>query len=297
MAWFERPLLVVGLGGNALNPPLGDPSYAAERAAVERTARALAALAQQRWRLLVVHGNGPQIGRLLPADGSTAELDIHVAQTQGELGYLLAQALQNACGQPTVALLTRVQVDAADAAFAKPSKPVGAVLPAPPAGLPATAVTGGWRRVVASPRPLAVLESEAITTLLRRQHVIAGGGGGVAVACSSHGCRGLAAVIDKDWVAARLAIELQAQALVFATCVPGVQSAHGTAQARTLAQLSVAQAQDLLAGGELGAGSMAPKVESAVAYAQACGRPALILHTDVLDQALRQSAPGTWISP
>lgn len=293
----ERPLLVVALGGNALNPPAGDQGYAAERAAVQQAAGQLASLAAQGWRLLVVHGNGPQVGQLLGTQADPADLDIHVAQTQGELGYLLAQALQNACCHPVAALLTRVEVDAADAAFAHPTKPIGALLAAPPKQVAALPVGGGWRRVVASPRPLAVVEAPAIATLLREHHVIAAGGGGVAVARTAAGHAGLPAVIDKDWVAARLAIDLQAQALVFATNVAGVQSDHGTPAARTLARLPLAQAHALLAQGTLGAGSMAPKVESAAAFVQACGRPAAILHTDALAQALQQPAPGTWVTP
>ena len=293
----ERPLLVVALGGNALNPPAGDQGYAAERAAVQQAAGQLASLAAQGWRLLVVHGNGPQVGRLLGTQADPAALDIHVAQTQGELGYLLAQALQNACCHPVAALLTRVEVDATDAAFAHPTKPIGALLAAPPKLVAALPVGGGWRRVVASPRPLAVVEAPAIATLLREHHVIAAGGGGVAVARTAAGHAGLPAVIDKDWVAARLAIDLQAQALVFATNVAGVQSDHGTPAARTLVRLPLAQAQALLAQGTLGAGSMAPKVESAAAFVQACGRPAVILHTDALAQALQQPAPGTWVTP
>lgn len=298
---MAAPLLVVALGGNALNPPAGDQGYAAERAAVATAAGHLAALARAGWRLLVVHGNGPQVGRLLGRGSDSGNLDIHVAQTQGELGYLLAEALEQANGGAAVALVTRVRVDPADSAFAQPSKPIGPLLGARPANGAAVQLAGGWRRVVASPRPQAVIEEAAIATLLRTRHVIAGGGGGIALARTAgpaaEGSRGMAGVIDKDWTAARLAIALDAQALVFATNVAGVEDAHGTPQARLHAQLGVARARELLAAGALGAGSMAPKVESAVDYVSASGRTAVIVHSDVLARALDAEVPGTRIVP
>ena len=144
-----------------------------------------------------------------------------------------------------------------------------------------------------------MVEERAIATLLREQHVIAGGGGGIAIGRTStgtaQGSSGLAGVIDKDWMAARLAVALEAQMLVFATNVAGVEDAHGTAQAQLRPRLSVAEARALLAAGVLGAGSMAPKVESALAFVVATGRPALILHSDVLAQALDATPPGTVI--
>jgi carbamate kinase len=289
-------LLVIALGGNALSPPAGDQGYATERAAALTAARQLATLATQGQRLLIVHGNGPQVGRLLGSNTDTGNLDIHVAQTQGELGYLLAEALEQASGTPTVALVTRALVDPADRAFSAPSKPVGPLLPARPEG-PAVQLRGGWRRTVASPRPQAVVEERAIATLLREQHVIAGGGGGIAITRTAQGSAGLAGVIDKDWIAARLAIALDAQALVFATDVAGVEDAHGTPQARLRERLGVAEARALLAASGLGAGSMAPKVESAADFAAATGRPALILHSDVLARAMDAAVPGTRVVP
>ncbi|MDP3699410.1 MAG: carbamate kinase [Hylemonella sp.] len=289
-------LLVIALGGNALSPPAGDPGYATERAAAMNAARQLAALATEDHRLLVVHGNGPQVGRLLGSAADTGNLDIHVAQTQGELGYLLAEALEQMSGTPTVALVTRALVDPADPAFEHPTKPIGPLLPARPGG-PAVQLPGGWRRTVASPRPLAVVEERAIATLLREQHVIAGGGGGIAIARTAQGSQGLACVIDKDWMAARLAIALDAQLLVFATNVAGVEDAHGTAKAQLRPRLTVTEARELLAAGGLGAGSMAPKLESAIEFVAATGRPAWILHTNVLAQALDAAPPGTRVVP
>jgi carbamate kinase len=160
-------------------------------------------------------------------------------------------------------------------------------------------LAGGWRRTVASPRPQAVVEEHAIATLLREHHVIAGGGGGIALVRMPvdlyRRAGGLPGVIDKDWVAAHLAITLKAQALVFATDVAGVEDGHGTPQAKLLERLTATQAQRMLSAGMLGAGSMAPKVDSALAYARATGRPARILHVDRLAQAMDAAAPGTLI--
>jgi carbamate kinase len=286
-------LLVVALGGNAISPPGGAQTYDVERAAIAVAARGLAALAAQGWRLLVVHGNGPQVGRLLRSEADASDLDIAVAQTQGELGYLLADAIGHATGTPAVAVVTRVTVDAADPAFAVPTKPIGPVLATPPAGVPAVAVGGGWRRVVASPRPLAVVEQDAIAMLLARHHVVAGGGGGIALSRTG----ALPAVIDKDRVAARLAIALDAQALVFATDVAGVEDDHGTPHARVRPRLTVGEARALTATGVLGAGSMGPKVESAADYSEVTGRTAHVMHTDAIASAFDRPSPGTVVGP
>lgn len=291
-----EPLRVIALGGNALSPPGGAQAYGIERAAAAAAARRLAALAAGGHRLLVVHGNGPQVGRLLRSDADAEDLDLHVAQTQGELGYLLAEALERATGAPCAALVTRVLVDPADPAFATATKPIGPLLPARPPTGSALAMAGGWRRAVASPRPLAVVERAAVATLLQAHHVIAGGGG-IAIARSGPSTQGLAGVIDKDRVAALLAVALGAQALLFATDVGGVEDEHGSARARLRRRLTVAEAQALLAAGDLGAGSMAPKVESALAFVTATRRPAVILHTDDLDLAFEAPAPGTTVLP
>ncbi|MFN8544672.1 MAG: carbamate kinase [Candidatus Binatia bacterium] len=274
------PLVVVALGGNAVSPPAGDSALAAERTAVARAADDLALLAAGGRRLLVVHGNGPQVGRLLVVAGAdgTADLDVHVAQTQGELGYLLAEALEARLGGGAcAALVTRVTVDATDPAFAVPTKPIGRVLPAAPAGVPAVRLPDGrgWRRVVASPRPREVIELDAIRVLLASRHVVAGGGGGVPL-MAADGRRGPApAVVDKDWVAALLAVELGAARLVFVTDVSHAYDDFGGA-ARPIAVMSVAEARARCARGVFAAGSMAPKVESAVEFVAACGRPARI---------------------
>lgn len=295
MSREPHPLVVVALGGNAISPPRGDTSFAAERNAVNRAVSELAALASGGNRLLIVHGNGPQVGRLLAATGfgEAESLDIHVSQTQGELGYLLAEGLDAHGMGPSVAVVTRVVVAADDPAFRDPTKPVGSVLAVRPADAPSVALPGGgWRRVVASPRPRAVIEEPAIALLLRTHHVIAGGGGGVAlagepprVACP--------AVIDKDWVAALLAIHLRAQLLLFVTDVSHAFDRFGESEQRPIQVMSVEDARARLDAGVFAPGSMAPKVESAADYVEATGRRAMIATIGTVAAVIRGESGTT----
>lgn len=295
------PLAVVALGGNAISPPGKSLAFAPERAAVDAAAAELALLAASGLRLLVVHGNGPQVGRLLlaPGCGDPDSLDIHVAQTQGELGYLLAEALEKRLpGTHVAAIVTRVLVDANDPAFTHPTKPVGAILATPPIGAASTRTPDGrgWRRVVASPRPLSVIERDTIAALLPGHHVIAGGGGGIAIAAAGSDRRAVAAVIDKDWVAAALAVSLHADHLVFVTDVPHAFDGFGGPGQRPIATMTVADARARLAHHVFAPGSMAPKVESAVEFVAATGRPALIAALGAIEAA-RHGRAGTVIVP
>jgi carbamate kinase len=294
------PLLVVALGGNALSPPRAAPDPRAERERIAAASRELAGVAGGSSRLLVVHGNGPQVGRLLeaPGLGGVAELDVHVARTQGELGYLLAETLEAVLGAPCAAVVTRVLVAADDPAFAAPTKPIGPVLAAPPSGVPSVRAPDGdgFRRVVASPRPAAVLEERAVADLLVRHHVVAGGGGGVALATTSEGRVARAAVIDKDFVASLLARRLGAERLLFVTDVAHAYEGFGGAAPRALPSLTPAEARRRLARGEFAPGSMAPKMEAAVEFAEATGRGSWIAPLGGVAAALRGEG-GTCVAP
>jgi carbamate kinase len=280
-SFAERPLLVLALGGNALSPPatVGD-DYPVEREIVRRTGVLLDQLTRTGFRLLVVHGNGPQVGRLLRQDPAHGNLDIHIAQTQGELGYLLAAAMHD----PAVGVLTRVVVGADPG---PPVKPIGPVLETRPKDEPAIRTGEGWRLIVPSPRPLEVVEQAAIRRLLEEQHVIAGGGGGIPHNDAGEVAHG---VVDKDWVAALLAIRLNAAHLVFATDVAGVLAAPEASSAAPLASLDPASARKLIESGVAASGSMAPKLESAIDFAEATGRSALICALDQIAAALAGSA-------
>jgi len=293
------PLVVIALGGNAISPPRGDLGIGPEKAVIQSAMAELAAIARDGTRLLIVHGNGPQVGRLLaaPGVGDPDNLDVHVAQTQGELGYLLGEALDAQLGRDScAAIVTRVIVDPRDPAFARPTKPVGTVLPAPPVGVPAlrTPDGSGWRRVVASPRPVTVVEAPAIRALLPTHHVIAGGGGGIALAPAAPARQPLPAVIDKDWVAALLAVAFDAAQLLFVTDVPHAFDRFGAADQHAITAMTLAEARQRLAAGVFAPGSMAPKVESAADFVAATGRPAVIATIGAIAAALRGAA-GTRI--
>ncbi|HSQ00894.1 MAG TPA: carbamate kinase [Candidatus Dormibacteraeota bacterium] len=299
MSVAASELVVVALGGNAVSPPRGGLSFAVERELIARAAAELAPLAVAGARLLIVHGNGPQVGRLLSSESADdpADLDLLVAQTQGEMGYLLAEALAVHLGAAEcAALITRVVVDERDPGFAQPTKPVGRVLAQPPAGAAVQLADGsGWRRVVASPRPLDVVELDTIRRLLATTHVIAGGGGGIALVRGESGRQARPAVVDKDWTAALLATRLDAHRLLYVTDVAQVCDDFGTPGQRPIATMTAAAARARLAAGAFPPGSMGPKIASAVAFVEASGRPAVIATLGAIAAALRGDA-GTTIA-
>lgn len=293
---LDRPLTVVAVGGHVLSPLGAGGDLATERTQVRHVAAALAALAERGARLLVVHGNGPQAGRLLAAaDDEAGALDIVVAESQGELGYLLAQGLELEGAGAVAAVMTRVVVDAEDPAFAEPTKPIGPVLDAPLDGAPCGEVSpgGGYRRLVPSPKPGIVLEEAAIRVLIEKHHVVCGGGGGVPIGQDG---APQAAVVDKDYVAANLARTFDAARLVFVTNVAAVCTDFGAPGESPLARLGVADAELLVASDTLGTGSMGPKVEAAAAFAADTGRSAVICDLGGLREAMDGRA-GTVIEP
>ncbi|MBS0968831.1 carbamate kinase [Nissabacter archeti] len=280
---MTKPTLVIALGGNALLKR-GEPLEAAvQKQNVEQAAAIVAALAQT-WRVVLVHGNGPQVGLLaLQNSAYTAvapyPLDILGAESQGMIGYLLQQALKNRLpSQEVSVLLTQVEVAADDPAFRSPTKYIGPVYSA----LQAAALSRekGWamradgvhfRRVVPSPHPRRIVEQHAITALLAQQHlVICGGGGGVPVVCDGELRHGVEAVIDKDLCAALLAEQIHADALLILTDADAVCLGWGTPHQQPLARLTPAE----LAGMAFDAGSMGPKVEAACRFVSAGGRVA-----------------------
>jgi carbamate kinase len=296
--------VVVALGGNALLRR-GEPADAAtQRANVVRAVRAVAAIAR-RHEVVVTHGNGPQVGLLALqaeayADVAPYPLDVLGAESEGMIGYLLEQELINALpGRPAATLLTQVSVDAADPAFATPSKPIGPVYDEP-AGRRLAAERGwalapdgdGVRRVVASPRPREILELAAIRRLLEAGVlVVCVGGGGIPVTITPEGAvHGVEAVVDKDRAAALLAERLGADALLLLTDVPRVVAGWGTPGAVELDRATPAQ----LRGETFAAGSMGPKVEAACRFAERTGGLAAIGALDDAEAILAGRA-GTQI--
>lgn len=266
---MAKPTLVVALGGNALLKR-GEPLEAdIQRKNIELAAKTIAELTTQ-WRVVLVHGNGPQVG-LLALQNSAYDkvapypLDILGAESQGMIGYMLQQALKNALPQREVSvLLTQVEISASDPALQHPTKYIGPVYEQAQAEA-LTAEKGWifkadgpwWRRVVPSPQPQRIVESDAICALIARDHlVICNGGGGVPVVAQADGYHGIEAVIDKDLSAALLAQQIAADALLILTDADAVYLDWHTPSQRPLTQVSPQQLQAM----QFDAGSMGPKV-------------------------------------
>lgn len=296
---------VVAFGGNALLPDARHPDAAAAQAGA--FAEAMLTLLSDDSGLVLVHGNGPQVGALLLQNEAgrnevpANELDVLVAETQGSIGYLLSRSLHNALRDrekaiEVVTVVTQVVVDPADPAMANPTKPVGPFYPetdradlVAERGWQMVSVAGkGIRRVVPSPPPIDVIEIDAISAAAAAGRlVVAGGGGGIPVARADGGeLVGVEAVIDKDRTAALVAIRLDARSFIILTEVPHASVGFGTSDEAPILEMSIDRAQELLDQGEFPPGSMGPKVESAIAYARATGRPALITNVESLADAL-----------
>lgn len=247
----NKPTLVVALGGNALLKR-GEPLEAdIQRKNIELAAKTIAQLTQQ-WRVILVHGNGPQVGLLALQNSAYASvtpypLDILGAESQGMIGYMLQQALKNQLPQREISvLLTQVEVDARDPAFSNPTKYIGPIYD--DAQAKTLHAEKGWifkadgkafRRVVPSPQPKRIVESDAIRTLIARDHlVICNGGGGVPVVEKADGYHGIEAVIDKDLSAALLARQLHADALLILTDADAVYLDWGKPTQRPLSQVT-----------------------------------------------------------
>lgn len=312
----DRPLVVVAVGGNAL---ISDAAHITQvdqaRAASESMAH-VAAMVTEGWNVLVTHGNGPQVGFLLRrAEIASTELpmlplDVLGADTQGGIGYLFTRALDNhfaAMGLDAraVSVITRTVVDADDPAFAHPTKPIGSFMTEKEARRRqaedhwevAEDAGRGWRRLVASPTPTAILEINAIRTLLNSGHtVVAGGGGGVPLVRTPDGLVGVEAVIDKDTATALMARELDADLMIISTGVDGVAIRFNTPEEHWLSKITAAEAREYLTAGEFGAGSMAPKIAAAIAFVERGESQVVITSPARMVDALKGEA-GTTIVP
>ena len=279
------PLAVVALGGNALLRR-GEPPSAANQLRAARDAAEVLAPISVDTRLVITHGNGPQVGLLALkedayADGSPYPLDVLDAETGGQIGYVIELELDNAIDhQDTVAVSTRVRVDPADPAFQEPTKFIGPVYDegqarqlAADRGWTVKPDGDRWRRVVASPQPREVIQLGAISRLVDGGFlVVCVGGGGVPVIATEAGEQGIEAVIDKDLASALLAEGLGAEMLVLATDVEAVYADWGGADQRAIGATTAAE----LRAGEYAAGSMGPKVEAVCRFVEATGNRAAI---------------------
>jgi carbamate kinase len=313
----SQKLAVVAFGGNALLRPEDRGTQEEQIARAKQAARWLAEIVRYGYKLIVVHGNGPQVGNILvqAEEASTKippqTLDIAVAQTEGSIGFMLQQAIRNrleaiGLGGEVATVLTEVEVDVNDGAFKRPTKPIGPFFTRYRAealerdlGWTMKEDSGrGWRHVVPSPRPLHILNIKTVARMLESAAVvIAAGGGGVPVVRGRDGqWRGIEAVIDKDFASALLATELNADLFIILTGVPKVAIDFGKPTQKMLDRMTVAEAEKYAAEGQFPAGSMGPKIESAVQFVRAAKRQVLITDVEVLREAL-EGTDGTLIVP
>jgi carbamate kinase len=309
-------LAVVAFGGNALLRPEDRGTHEEQIARAKQAARWLAEIVRAGYRLVVVHGNGPQVGNILvqAEEASTKippqSLDIAVAQTEGSMGFMLQQAIRNrleAIGQPAevATILTEIEVDANDPAFRKPTKPIGPFFTRYRAealerdhGWTMHEDAGrGWRHVVASPHPQRILNLAVIRHMVQELGVvIAAGGGGIPVVRGRDGqWRGIEAVIDKDFASSLLAAELGADRFIILTGVAKVALDFGKPSQRVVDRMTVAEAQQHLAAGQFPNGSMGPKIEAAIEFVKKSSREVLITDVEHLRDAL-EGKEGTLIT-
>ena len=305
-----KPLILIALGGNALIQK-GQQGTAEEQFANLKVPMRQIAKLSRDYRIVITHGNGPQAGNLLLQQESCREvpdmpLEIIVAMTQGQIGYMIESTLDRALmeigvttEQLFVSLISYVVVDEKDPAFRHPTKPIGPIYTEEQAQhLPYTLVKTdkGYRRVVASPRPLAIVEHLEIKKLIEMDFiVICCGGGGIPVIRKERKFRGVDAVIDKDLASAVLASEIRADVFIIASDVPGVSIHWGTPQQRQLSRVPPAELKRFLAEGHFPAGSMGPKVEAILAFHGATGGRGVICHLEDIERAVAGGA-GTEVT-
>ena len=313
----SQSLAVIAVGGNSLIRDAKHMTLRDQYRAAGETARHIAGVIALGYRVVVTHGNGPQVGFILLRSDLAKDrmhqvpLEICVADTQGAIGYQIAQNLGNELDARSVdravaVIVTQVEVDAADPAFESPSKPIGpfysredAVRHRADEGWDMIEDAGrGWRRVVASPRPRAIVEQAAIANLVDTGTiVVAAGGGGIPVVRDANGrLSGRAAVIDKDATSCLLAKNLGAEILLISTAVEKVALNFGQPDQRDLDHLTAAEARKLAAEGHFAEGSMLPKIEAAIDFLENGGERVIITQPELLEAALRGKT-GTHIEP
>ena len=307
--------VVVALGGNAILQPGQVGTFEEQLVNVDAAMRRIAQMASDGYRVVLTHGNGPQVGNLLIQQEVASRLvapmpmDVCGAMSQGQIGYMLEQTLQNhlrkrKVTQPVVTLLTQVAVSAKDPAFERPSKPVGPFYDEAKGkqlmleqGFAMREDAGrGWRRVVPSPEPIEIVPREAIVDLVRDGAlVICSGGGGIPVVRARNGAlSGVDAVIDKDLAAMRLAMDVDADVLLILTDVPKVYLDYRGPKQRALGIVSLDEMERYAAEGHFKAGSMGPKVDAAMRFVRGGGREAIVAKLTEVNQALAGKA-GTHI--
>ena len=310
-------LAVLAIGGNALIRDRQHESIPDQYLMVTGIAAEIAAMIEDGWNVVVTHGNGPQVGFILRRSELSIDevppvpMDYAGADIQGGVGYMFVRALRNefrrrGIARQAVAVVTQTVVDRADPAFASPTKPIGSHMDEAKAKRLALKyhwtvredAGRGWRRVVPSPKPKAIVETEAISRMAGAGYVVvACGGGGIPVVEDEHGdLRGVEAVIDKDLASSLLALSLGAEALVLPTSVEKVALDFNKSTQRWLEQMTVAEARRFTAEDQFDAGSMGPKVAALIDFVAGGGKLGLITDPPNLRRALRGET-GTRVIP
>ena len=311
----QQRIAVIAFGGNALLRPQDHGTQEEQFTLSWKATRWLVEIIHRGYELAIVHGNGPQVGNIMiqVEEAITKippqSLDVAVAQTQGSMGYMLANQLRNRFNEEQLekeiaAVLTEVEVDRDDPAFDNPTKPVGPYFTSYRANLlmqehgwqMVEDAGRGWRKVVASPMPKKILGSHLLKRLVENGAVlVAGGGGGVPVYQDVGGYfRGVEAVIDKDYVAAMLATELEADLFIMLTQVPMVAENFGRPNQRWLRRMPLQKAREMMDSHQFPPGSMGPKVQASMNFVEATGQDVLITDEDSLKRALEGRA-GTFL--
>jgi len=311
-------LAVIAVGGNSLIKDDKHVSVEDQEQALRETAHHIADMIEAGWDLAIGHGNGPQVGFILRRSEIAAKvegmhevpLDVCGADSQGAIGYEFQQALQNeyhrrGIRKSAATVITQMLVDQNDAAFQKPSKPIGSFMDEAEAqhrakdmGWSVVEDAGrGWRRVVASPMPKKIMELDSVKLLLNAGvTVITVGGGGIPVVDKGNGeVEGTAAVIDKDFASSLLAQEIGAELFLIATAVEKVAINFGKPEQKWLDKMTLAEAKQYLAEGtHFAKGSMAPKIQAIIWFLENGGKQALITNPENIGRALKGET-GTWI--
>jgi carbamate kinase len=296
---------MIALGGNAISPADSDGTYESQLEAVSRTAKQIVDVMQAGYKVVLTHGNGPQVGALLnqqeQGEPPAQPLEVCGAMSQGQIGYMLAQQMQLHLERrwkhvPVACMLTQTIVDADDPAFEEPTKPVGPYLDEHRAqelreqGASVKEVREHqetpYRRVVPSPEPLGIVEEVPVKRLIdQRDLVICGGGGGVPVIREAGAIEGLDAVVDKDLLAAQIAHSLNADYLLILTDVDGVYRDFGTDDEALIEEITADALRARLAAGEFPEGSMGPKVDAACRFVEGESRRDRVALVTSLDEA------------
>ncbi len=307
----SKPVLLVALGGNAMIHKGQQGTIEEQFENLRVPIRQIAHLSNH-YRLIITHGNGPQVGDLMRQQECCDRvpklpLEILVAQTEGQIGYMIESTLDEALMEmgidyrPLISLITYVVVDEQDPAFNEYRKPIGPVFSESEAiGLPYPTMktAKGYRRVVASPRPVTIVEKREIKTLIDMDFVvICCGGGGIPVVRNGRAFHGVDAVIDKDLASARLAEEVRADVFIIATDVSAAMLNYGTDRQTPLGTVTVDEARRYLEAGHFPGGSMGPKIEACAAFIESGGKRAAICSIDDIARATFNANVGTQFMP